>query len=81
MVSIVLESLQNKKLHVALFATKHKTIMACVKDVIELDENCKKLNGGNNTSVDVSRSKNSLESQVIGRPAMALATTQRVPML
>ena len=38
-VSIFLEGLRDKKLHVDLYAKKHKTLKECINDAIDLDDN------------------------------------------
>ena len=42
LVSLFLEGLLNKKLHIALYPMKHKMLNACIKDAIELDDNVDK---------------------------------------
>ena len=39
-VSIFLEGLRDKKLHVDLYAKKRKTLNECIADAIDLDDNC-----------------------------------------
>ena len=40
LVSVILESMINKKLHVTLSPMKHKTLVASIKDAVELDDSC-----------------------------------------
>ena len=49
LVSIFLEGLLNKKLHAALYPKKHKTLNACIKDAIELDDNVDEFRDGRPT--------------------------------
>ena len=39
LVSLLLEGLLNGKLHAVLYPKKHKTLNACIKEAIELDDN------------------------------------------
>ena len=65
LVSIFIESLINRKLHVALYLMKHKTLAASIKDEIKLDENCDEYKDGRTTSVGYESSQRSTESKVI----------------
>ena len=40
LVSLFLEGLSNKTLHVSLYGKKHKTLNECILDAIDLDDNC-----------------------------------------
>ena len=46
LVSIFLEALLNKKLHVALYPMKHKTLAASIKDAIDLNDNVEEKKDG-----------------------------------
>ena len=50
-------------LHASLYAKKHDTLNACIKDAIDFDDNCKNF-GNVNTSVrlETSRTKNTIET-------------------
>ena len=41
LISLFLEGLSNKSLHANLYGRKHDTLNECIKDAIDLDDNCK----------------------------------------
>ena len=62
LVSIFLEGLANKLLHANLYAKKHNTLNACIKDAIDFDDNCE-IFGNVNTSArsEMFSTKNTIE--------------------
>ena len=40
LISLFLEGLKNKSLHVSLYGKKHDTLNECIKDAIDFDDNC-----------------------------------------
>ena len=40
LISLFLEGLSNKSLHANLYGQKHDTLNECIKDAIDLDDNC-----------------------------------------
>ena len=68
LVSLFLEGLLNQKLHATLYPKKHKTLNACIKEAIELDDNVDKFKDGRPTRLGDSRSDQSLETRVIVIP-------------
>ena len=65
LVSIFLESLLNKKLHAALYRSKHKTLAACIKEAIELVDNCDEYREGMTTSTGETDSSKGTPSNII----------------
>ena len=63
LVSIFLEGLLNKSLHANLYAKKHNTLNACIKDAIDFDDNCE-IFGNVNASArsETSSTKNTIET-------------------
>ena len=69
----------NNNLHAALFAMKCKMLSACIKDAIELDENCKEFN---DETTKRAMYTSSLSSVIIcARLKVNPVTTQRVPIM
>ena len=65
LVSIFLERLLNKKLHVALYPMKHKTLAVSIKYAIELNDNCDEFRDGRNMGARDESSQKSTDSRVI----------------
>ena len=68
LVSLFLEGLLNQKLHTVLYPKKHKTLNACIKEAVELDDNVNKFKDGRPTRLKDLGSDQSLETRVIVRP-------------
>ena len=75
LVSLFLEGLLNQKLHAALYPKKHKTLNACIKEAVELDDNVEEFKDGRPTRLGDSGTDQSLETRVIVRPTQQTNTT------
>ena len=75
LVSIFLEGLLNIKLHATLYPMKQKTLIAYIKDAIELDDNVNEYKDGRPTRLGDMGSQKSSESRVIVRAAQPIVTT------
>ena len=64
LVSLFLEGLLNQKLHAALYPKKHKTLNACIKEAIELDDNVDEFTHKRATRLGDSRSDRSSKIRV-----------------
>ena len=78
LVSIFLEGLLDKKLHAALYPMKHKTLIACIKDAIKLDDNVDEYKDERPMAMGDVGSQQSLELRVIVRTCQPLVTTSEV---
>ncbi len=74
LISLFLEGLSNKSLHANLYGKRHRTLNECIKDAIDLDDNCelygnvhKQLNSSNASSTQSGKTKESspLEADAI----------------
>ena len=79
--SLFLEGLLNQKLYAALYPKKHKTLNACIKETVELDDNVDKFKDGRPTELGDLGSDRSLEMRAIVRPTQQTNITPRVPMV
>ena len=64
LVSIFLEGLLNKELHVSLYMKHHKNLNQCIHDVIDYDDNYGEKLKGKDTSSKTSASTHSIASQI-----------------
>ena len=64
LVSIFLEGLSSKELHVALYMKHHKNLNQCIHDAIDYDDNCGEELIGKDTRSKTSASTSSIASQV-----------------
>ena len=60
---------------------KHKTLAACIKDAIELDDNIDKYKDGRPTRLVDIGSQTSSQSRMIVRAAQPLVTTSQIPTI
>ena len=81
LVSLSLEGLLNRKLHAALYPKKHKTLNACIKEAVKLDDNIDELRYGRPTRLGDSKSDKSAKSRVVARQNQPLTTPPRVPIV
>ena len=65
LVSHFLEGLLNCKLHAALYPKKHKTLNACIKEAVELDDNVDKFRDERSMGLRESQSDKSSELRVV----------------
>ena len=65
LVSLFLEGLLNRKLHAALYPKKHKTLNACIKQAVELDDNVDEFRDGRPTRLGDLGSDKSSESRMV----------------
>ena len=64
LISLSLEGLSNKSLHANLYGQKHDTLNECIKDAINLDDNCelygnfdKKVNSSDTSRIQNGKAK------------------------
>ena len=79
LVSLFLEGLLNRKLHAALYPKKHKTLNACIKEAVELDDNIDEIIDGRPTGLGDYGSDKSFKSRVVARQNQPLTTSPHVP--
>ena len=76
-----LEGLLNKKLHVALYPMKYKTLVAYIKDAIELDDNVDEYKYGRTTRLGDMGSQTSTKLRVYVRETQPIVTTSQAPTI
>ena len=65
----------NCKLHAALCPKKHKTLNACIKEAVELDDNVDEFRDGRLTGLGDLRSDKSSKLRVIAQKTQPINTT------
>ena len=65
LVSLFLEGLLNCKLHAALYPKKHKTLNACIKEAVKLDDNVDEFKDGRPMGLGDSGSDKSSKTKVV----------------
>ena len=81
LVSLFLEGLLNRKLHAALYPKKHKTLNACIKEAIKLDDNIDKFRDGRPTRLGDSGSDKSSKTKVVAQQNQPLTTPPWFPTM
>ena len=79
LVSLFLEGLLNHKLHAALYPKKHKTLNACIKEAVVLDDKIDDSKDGGPMGLEDFESDKSSKSRVVARQNQPLTTSPRVP--
>ena len=79
LVSLFLEGLLNCKLHAALYPKKHKTLNACIKEAVKLDDNVDEFRDERPTGLGDSGSDKSSETKVVAQQNQPLTTPSWVP--
>ena len=77
--SLFLEGILYRKLHAALYPKKHKTLNACIKEAVELDNNVDEFRDGRPTGLGDSKSDKSSKSRVVVQQNQPLTTSPQVP--